>query len=335
LTVGRLLLAPFNLDAMPAPAGGWVAVAMAGALSLIPLAFLVIAAWMRRGSFAPAPGEGPGLARIALFGGVWAVVGWLPAFAPNLPWQAYYALLGLLGVWMIGGVLLQRVPWLALVLVAALVFLHAGRAVTPGNGMGNEWNLVRAGQFVNQTRAAFKARYPRLPPNSRVYLANVPGSVGLIPSDQGSVVLRVWYGDPTLRAFYQSHYLPRRPGDPAGTDYILSYHPSSGWVEDQTIAWSGPATYDDWEIYARSMYQFGRYQEAANALSELVKVRPERADFALELGRCYLEMEDTTEAVGWFRKVAGMVGAADSVREVARMLEHWGERDSGQHDVGD
>lgn len=323
-TVGRLLLTPFNLDKMPAPSGGWVAVTIAAALSLIPLAFLVIAAGTRRGVFAPVEREKPGLARIAIFGGLWAVIAWLPAFAPNLPWQAYYALLGLLGVWMIGGVLLRRVPWLALVLVVALVFLHAGRAATPEKGMGSEWNLVRAGTFVNQTRASFKARYPRLPPNSRVYLANVPGSVGLIPSDQGSVVLRVWYGDPTLRAFYQSHYLPRRPGDPAGTDYILSYNPSSGWVQDQMIPWNGHATYDDWENYARSMYQFGRYQEAANALGVLVKVRPKRADYALELGRCYLEMEDTTEAVGWFRKVAGMAGVPDSVgmaaRQFARLL---------------
>src|SRR5262249_9606120 len=153
---------------------------------------------------------------------------------------------------------LARRPVLAFPVIAALVTLNAAARATHSTRLDSPWYLARLAEDVESTRSYFLSHYPTFPPHSRVYLSDVPANLGLVPGDGGADALRAWYGDSTLTTAYLSHYLPRRPGEPAGTDYFLRWDAdAASWSEQQRIATERPS-YDQWEEFANTMWSYGR-----------------------------------------------------------------------------
>jgi hypothetical protein len=314
---GRLLLTLVNLDELPRPEAGFAPVALPALLAAIPLVGLAVwAAWRRD---AGATGASPG--RVAAFGATWALLGWLPLLEPSLPWHPYYGLLGAFGAWLILGTLLERRAWIAPIVIAALVALHAGRVATPSVSLDSEWYLARVGDLVRSTRAYFTAAYPSFPGHSRVFLAEVPGNLGLVPADTASSVLAVWYRDPTLSANYLSRYRPRAPAEPPGPDWFFTFDPARGWSEEEHIPAGPRAERDQWDKYARTMWSFHEFPEAIEALERLARAEPGNVDHAVHLGDCHLALGDTTQAIRWYRRAAALPGAPAEIAGRASALE--------------
>jgi len=322
------LLSVLNLDAWPRPGLAWSSTlpwVLAGAAPL--LLVVAWAAWracpVRGAARAQESVLPPG--RLALFAAVWMVLGWLPLFAPFVYWHAYYALLGTLGAWLLLAMWLRRRLALAAVLVVAVVALRVAQLVTPGTGFGTEWFQWRVAVFTEHTRQSLQRAHPTLPPHTRVYLSNVPGSVGLVPGAEESGILRAWYGDPTLQTRFYSRYRLRVPGAPPGRDFFFVHDSLAGWrevvagPESLTRALAADTVWKlDHNDLAATMANARDWRGAAAEWEKLATVATWRWDYAYDVGLCREQLGDTAAAAEWYRRAAQRPGAAAFVLEAAR-----------------
>jgi hypothetical protein len=312
----RTLAVPFNLDAWPAPEGGWpraLATALPGIACLAALALLGGGA--RR---APAP-EG----RVLLFGATWAAIGWAPLLMPTLGWHAYYALLGALGAWLAIGPMLARRRGAAVALVAALALLRAARADTPSRDWGSEWYQRRAGSFIAFMREDLLRLHPTLPPHARLYFVRVPSNVGFLAGD--GPALRVWYGDSTLRGGYYPSFRPRASGTPRGPDLFFRYDSLGGWVEIRTgpedvaaARAANPRWTMDHDMLARTLASADDWERARFEYEKLAGADSARAEFAYNAGVCSAVLGDSSRAASWYARAAALPSADAEMRETAR-----------------
>jgi hypothetical protein len=306
----RSLLAVIELDSRPAPESGWPAVAIAAALPTALVASFVWTAWPRTAG-APRAGR-----RLVAFGGVWAACGWAPLLLPTIGWHDYYALFGALGAWLALGTLLARRRLAALVLVPALTLLSFAVADTPSRDWGTVWFQARAARFTGRTRAQLLRLHPALPRGSRLFFTSVPAGIGLVPGGDDSPTLRTWYGDPTLRIAFLSHYAPRAAGDAAGVDRFFRYEETAGWVEiaegPEDVA-AARARNPDWradhDVLAATLARAGEWGRAASEYAKLAGVEPARAEFAYDLALCLCSLGREAEARQWFERAVSLPGA--------------------------
>lgn len=318
LALPKPLLALANLDELPRPTIGWPLTIKAALAGILPLAALLV--WMFW-AIRSRPDGDRSLARVAMFGGAWFVIATLPLLVAGPAWQSYYALLGMMGAWLVIGVLLARRRWLALPLIAALVIARVGRATTPSADWGSEWYQARAAIFMLDSRAYFQARQPAFPPHSRIYLSKVPGGVGILPGGK-SIVMQAWSGDTTVETFYVSAYQPRAAGDVAGRDYFFSFEPARGWYEEPFPVVPGSSRVRDRENFALRMSQLNR---AGDSLAEYLRLAaqfPAQPGYTFNVASCYYRLGDSLEAARWYQRAAAIPGAPESMKRIAEQTRH-------------
>ncbi len=318
----RTGLALVNLEQRPAPAIGWGASLAGGAAGIVALAGFALWALLRarRAPAAPVPGA-------AAFTLAWAALGTLPMLMPSIGWHAYYGLLGALGVWLLIAPWLMRAPALAFAVVLALAVLRPLRADTPSWDWSSKAYFQRAGFFIEALRTDLLRRHPTLPSHSRLYFSQVPQNIGLVVAD--GPAFRVWYDDPTLRAGFYSAYAP--PVGPAGEsrDYFFKFDTTLTWrevVEGPEDLGSARAADPEWEEDHRELAlvlgSAGDWNHAAGEMIKLQQAFPDRVAYAVNLAFVYARLQDTTQALAWYRRAAAMPNASPSVREAAAEFEN-------------
>ncbi len=315
-----------NLHALPAPEAGWPAtlrLALPGAVAVVVLAVWGLFAGRGRGDAA----RGAAPRRAATFGVAWALLGWAPLLMPTVAWHPYPILLGALGAWLALAVALVRAPWPALALVGALGVARASLATTPSADWGTEWFQLRAARFSEAAHGALLRLRPALPPHSRVFLGGVPGGVGLLPGDEESPPLRVWYRDRTLRAASWERYAQRQAGDSLGEDVFLRFDFEGGWrevvrgAEDVAAERAGaPSWRADHERLAVALSRGGDWAAAAVEYTKLARAFPADATYPYYVGLALAVQGDSLGAVDWIRAAAALPSADQEIRAAARAL---------------
>ena len=320
------LLAVVNLHALPAPETGWAGV-LRTALPGVAVV-LALAAW---GLFAGGRREDTtrGIAprSVAVFGVTWALLGWAPLLMPTVAWHPYPVVFGALGAWLALAVALMRAPWPALALVSALAVTRAGLAATPSPDWGTEWFQLRAARFSEAARGELRRLRPVLPPHSRVFFSGVPGGTGLLPGNEESPPLRVWYRDRTLRAANWERYAPRAAGDSLGEDVFLRFDFEGGWREVTRGAEQGvtgraaiPYWRADHERLAVAFSRGGDWLAASAEYAKLAHRFPVDASYPYYAGLAFVVQGDSLEAARWVRRAAALPSADDEIRAAARGL---------------
>jgi Dolichyl-phosphate-mannose-protein mannosyltransferase len=341
----RTLLATINLPDATTPKGGWGAVLTDSLMAIVVVALLVARGARaarrnreprRAASAAPPVTAGTPTAplppeRVALFGSVWALLGWLPLFSPSIGWHAYYGAIGMLGAWLALAPPLARDPRRAVPALALLTVLGVAHARTPSFDWGDLWFQTRAAKVVTITHTYLRQTVPTLPRHSRVFFANVPVGSGLLPGADPPL-LRLWYGDSTLQAHFVSDFEPRPAGAPAGPDYFFAYDSTAGWKqEDLRTTLPAAPTADEREQYGSSLWNLGRFAQAARILRSLAAESTRRVDYTFNVGSCFVQMGDSAEAARWYWRAAQLPGAPEGVLRPANRLSRFlraGEKDS-------
>jgi len=322
----RTLLAVLNLHALPAPEAGWpgaLRTALPGVAGV-----LALAAWsLFAGAGREGPARGATPQRAAAFGVAWALLGWAPLLMPTVAWHPYPILFGALGAWLALAVALVRAPWPALALVAALAVARASLATTPSADWGTEWFQLRAARFSEAAHGALRRLRPTLPPHSRVFFSGVPGGVGLLPGDEESPPLRVWYRDRTLRAASWERYAPRQAGDSPGEDVFLRFDFEGGWrevargAEDVAAERAAPSPWRaDRERLAVALSRGGDWAAAAAEYTKLARAFPADATYPYYVGLALAVEGDSLGAADWIRAAAALPSADEEIRAAARAL---------------
>lgn len=323
--LGRTVLSLVNLDELPRPLSGWGAAATSGIVAAALLAGLVALGALRgQAKVATAAPPAAPAWRVAAFGATWAALAWVPLLMPSLGWHAYYAMLGILGAWLALAVLIASRPALAVAVVVALALLRSARTDTLSADWGTEWFQRRAQWFGAHTRDWLLARYPAMPPHSRVYVATLPGNVGLVPGGEESPALRVWYGDPTLRTFFLSRYTPRAAAAP-GCDYFFFWDSLAGWREvtagpepSSPGLQADPFWRRDHVALALVMTNTRDWRGAAVEWEKLAVAFPERPDYPYDLAVCLEQLGDSATAARWYSSAAERPRATEQILAAAR-----------------
>ena len=321
LTLGRTLAMPLNLDAWPAPEGGWAPTLARGLVGAALLVVLVL--WSARPVRRVGATTPTGLAR---FGMVWALAGWAPLLMPGLGWHAYYALFGAAGAWLAIAASMARYPLVASALVVGLAVLRSARADTPSLDWGDEWYQRRAASFLRVMRSDLLEQVPRPAPHTRFYFVRVPSNVGFLAGD--APALRVWYRDPTLRGGFYPSYRVRLADEPQGPDLFFRFDSTAGWVsirpgrEDMAQAQAAnPRWATDHQVLAQT---FARADNWGGALAEYLKMAGADSldvESAFNIGVCYEALGDSLNAARWHLRAAALPGADEEMRAVARQYE--------------
>ena len=317
------LLAVVNLDEWPKPVGGWGPVLGMGVVAVALLGATALAGLASAPRPTPAPRPTAPASRVAGFGAAWALLAWCPLAMPGLGWHAYYAMFGMLGAWCALAALLARRPALAIGVVVTLALLRAGRAETPSADWGSEWFQRRAANFGVLTRAYLFSRYPSFPPHSRIYMAELPGGMCLVPGGEESPALRVWYRDTTLQTYFASRYRPRPAGVNAGRDYLFTYDPTLGWREDSIVVLPEHPSGEQRLAYAEFMGTLGNFGAARAQYQALVALAPQRWEFAFNLGSCLVQQGDSALAARWYQRAAAMPGAPERIVRTAERMRRF------------
>ena len=308
------LLAIVNLDRPFDPQGGWgLALLLGGATALILAGF---ATW---GAAAREPGallggtarrRDPG--RLVFFGATWLILGWLPMFMPSLGWHAYYGLLGALGAWLAVAAALASRPRLAVALVGAVALLRPAHVRTFMDDWGTEACQRSSAAQVRTLRAELMRLHPSIPRHSRIYLANLPGGIGLITGPGDSPTLRTWYADPTLAAGFFTEYHPR-PAGKDGRDYFFAADSDLSLIEFTRGAGAvspslarNPVWQTGENELATIFSEQGEWDAALQGFLTLASLDPGAYDYALNAAVCYGRLGDAVSAARWLRRSAAL-----------------------------
>lgn len=296
------VLAMLNLDHPFQPDHGWPRAIGFGIAIAAVIAGMV--AWVARGPELLTPAR-----RVVAFGMVWWIAAWTPALLPSLGWHSYYGLLGMMGGWLaLGVVLARRMVW-GVALIAAVAMLRPASTDTFSNDWGTENYERRAAIITGQLESGLRRLHSSFPRHSRIFVANLPGGIGLLAGPGDSPMLRVWYSDSTLRVWPFSQYTKRAPHDTLGRDFFLATDSTFSWVEYH----KGPESLD--LAHARTaMWLAGANQlaglfvaseewDAARVQYEKVsQVDPGYYGSAQNIGVCWLNLGDSERAAFWFER---------------------------------
>ena len=312
----RSVLASFNLDAVLRPRIGFLP-ALGFALPGVAL-LSSCAAWAARGA-PPASGDPPPRS-VALFGGAWAVLAWLPLALPFLIWQPYYALMGAMGAWIAIAAGLLRRPWLVVLVVATLALIRVARIETPVREWGDAVLHSEGRRFMERTRAFLALHHPALPAGARLYFGGVPRGMVFVTGAGDAPALRVWYGRGAYGDIW-SDYHARLLGRP-GADYFFIYDPDRGWREIIAGREDVPASQradPDWrpdhERLALTFTNAGDSRAAGAEYAKLAFAYPTRADYAYLAGLSAEAAGDPVGALLWYAEAVKRPGADEEMQQ--------------------
>ncbi len=315
---GAHLLSLVNLERGFEPQGGWGPALLVGVVTA-----LILAGFATWALAAHDPTDGPGQptrprhpGRLMLFGAIWLVAGWLPMVMPSLGWRAYYGLLGALGAWLALAVGLTARPRIAVALIAAVALVRPAHTRTLTEDLGTEAYQRRSALLARTLRAELRRLHPRIPSHSRIYLANLPGSMGLVSGPGDSPTLRVWYGDTTVRGGYFTDYAPRS-AEAEGRDYFFAANDGLGLIEFTRDAGAVPADLARNPVWlagenelATIFAESGEWDAALQGFLALASVDPGAYDYAHNAAVCYARLGDTASAAHWLRRSAALRDSA-------------------------
>jgi hypothetical protein len=317
--VARAALVAINLDRVPSPEAGWGPALSIGVIGALILGGIALA------GCAAASEHAPPRARLAEFGVWWALVGWLPLLMPSLGWHAYYALLGVAGVWLALGTLIARSTPASVALVVALALIRPARADTPSLDWGSEWYQRRAASFIAAMRADMLRQHPHPAPHTRFFFVRVPSNVGFLAGDGPAV--RIWYRDSTLRAGYYSSYQPRPADRATAPDLFFRFDSTGRWVEvmpgPEDVARGrerNPRWEKDHATLAGALAVGGDWTLAAHEYVKLAGAFPDRGGYAHDAAVSFEALGDSAAAARWYATAAALPGADDETRRSAQRL---------------
>jgi hypothetical protein len=212
--------------------------------------------------------------------------------------------------------------------VAVFALIRPARAWTPQVDLGSEWYLSRAAWMTAAVRSDLMEHRHTLPPHSRVFLAGLPGGVGLMPSPGKCPALEVWYGDRTLRGYFFSQYSRREAGDTLGKDFFFVFDPDGHSTEivmgpeDLRHARRDPGWQRSHLELAALLFDRGDRAGCAAELAKMVLVSPDDPSLMLALGACYEGMGNRAAADRWYRRAFDLPGASEALLAGAR--HDWG-----------
>jgi hypothetical protein len=207
-------------------------------------------------------------------------------------WSPYYACLPALGVALLAGFLLRRLPPQA-VGAALGLFLLLGvwcrGMVLSGEAAWTEPVFVDASRAARTVEAHFKRLHPTFPPGSQI-LASVTatGTRGIRATLHEAQALRIWYRDPSLVTVTPEQRAASRPMEylfrvTAGLD-VVEIDP-----ERLRVQWSGTGTPHPWEVsrplrgYARALAASGEIDRAVGILRRLAEIEQQDQERAYDL----------------------------------------------------
>jgi len=327
------VLGLLNLDMWPAPVTGWartLLVALAPAVLLVALVIRAGAASRGDGPsgrpLTGAHGARAGRRRVMAFGVLWAAIGWLPLAHPALGLHAYYGIFGMIGAWLAIAAAVAPHPRLGVALIAGIALLRPARADTPSLDWGTESYQRRSAALSDTMHVELMRLHPALAPHSRVFFAGVPGGPGLIAGPGNSPALRVWYGDPTLRGGFFSHYRPRAADDTVGVDLFLLGDSTGHWMDvvrgagDPGVARPDVRWQDAHALLAETLYRAGDPRGARGEFEKLAAAFPGRYEYPHNAGACSIEIGDSLAAARWFDRAATTPGATARALAAAREI---------------
>jgi len=194
------------------PANGWTSGQWAAVGAALAIAFAGLFLLPRHESEGPRQ-PGLSLPRAALLGALLT----LPALAlPALMiqrWAAYFVCMPALGVAILAGICLSRVPLaLAMGAVAAYVGLGFwGRAIdTQSSNALTERSFVEASHAIGEVERGFRSLRPVFPRDSQVLVSVASsGLLGIDGTMHDGQALRTFYREPSLRTLRPERRLPR------------------------------------------------------------------------------------------------------------------------------
>jgi hypothetical protein len=319
-----------NLAPWPNPEKGWgsaVVHALPAIVLLTALAGWGLAAGRSRAR-APRADAPRASGRIAAFGALWALLGWLPLALPSIAWRSHYVLFGALGAWLAIGVGLVRRPVPAVATVALLALLRSASGDTVSQDWSSEWYRRRADEFMRVLRADLMAHVPAPPHHARFWFVRVPSHVGFLAGD--GPALRVWYGDSTLRGGYYSAFRARTSGEARGPDYFFRFDSAGAWVpvvsgaEDTAAARrANPRWEQDHVMLATTLANGGDWTAAAGEYMKLAHAAPERIEYAYDAAVACESFGDSTAAAVWYARAAALPDADEDARAMARRFARY------------
>ena len=279
---------------------------------VVALLVLIAGVWHLDRRQGPARADSPvSLRRVAWIAALFGIPTLLmPAFLIR-HWAPYFACIPAVASAMVLGPVLARrrtVVAVAALSLLLLVGLRYRSAHAANESAWTETVFVQAADAVKQVRANFRMLFPTFPSGSQVVISTAStGSRGIHSTLVGNQALRVWYGDPSLRAVTT---LTRRPGAPAEylvritTDLdVLAIDTESRGVRSAT---SRPPDMSEIDRpvrnYARAVAAGGETDRAIRILESIGRAGPPEA-------RIYSE-----------RLIAAVLLAADRRDEAARIL---------------
>jgi hypothetical protein len=317
------VLAVLNLEAWPIPAVGWSQAVTLGLIGAAPLVAFVVA-WRSPAALVTR--------RTILACAGWALLGFAAPALPALGWHSYYTLLGLIGAWAALGALLAPRVSIAVAVVTLAAVLRAGRATTPSVDWGDESFQLQSGYALRALRDSLTALHPSLPHGSRVYFTHQGNPQGLVSG--GSLALRIWYDDPTLRSYHLRDFVVRGPEEPPGPDYFFYVDATHRLVELAASRDGRPPAQRDpaWEgrhyNLATALLLGGDVEGAGGEYLAVARADPARSDCALYAAACYraLGREALAEQAVGLAMAAG-VSRADAEAKVTQLVATLPRRD--------
>jgi len=312
-----------NAGFVPRPADGWRQVLF----TALPTAALFVATVLV-GFRAGTQGRPAGRWRVAAWSASWALLGWLPLLMPGIRWQPYYALWGGLGMSCALAIGLARWRVLAVTAVIGLSVLRTASAWTPRVTLGSEWYQTHSAALTEAVRRDLLEHHASLPAHSRVFLATVPGGVGLIPTPGYCPALEVWYREPTLRGYFYSQYAPRAARDTLGHDFFFVFDAAGRSTEvvrgpeDVAVAREDPDWLPRHMELASLLVSKGDRAACAEEFEKLTQAFPADPALLFSLGACRESLGDLERAQACYRKAFSLPGANPEMLAIAR--RDWG-----------
>ena len=166
--------------------------------------------------------------------------------------------------------------------------------------------------LVRTLRAELMRLHPSIPRHSRIYLANLPGGIGLITGPGDSPTLRTWYADPTLAAGFFTEYHPR-PAGKDGRDYFFAADSDLSLIEFTRGAGAvspslarNPVWQTGENELATIFSEQGEWDAALQGFLTLASLDPGAYDYALNAAVCYGRLGDAVSAARWLRRSAAL-----------------------------
>lgn len=311
--------ARYALTAVNLPITG-LATAWPARLTLACLAALAVIAawaWTTRDAEPRVVEAGPWSVGRAARLGAWITIP--PLALPALlvrPWGAYFVAVPSIGVAILGGVLLARLPVRRAALAAA-AFLVLGvfsrGAIVPGAEVWTERTFVDAERAARRVEVAFRDLEPALAPGAHALVSvGRTGTLGLFQTLHRYDALRVWYRDPSIVTLAPE----TRPSSPA-REYLFRVTPDLAVIEIDPRsgyfrASGGRARLDEVALplraYARGLAASGQPERGAAILGRLARLDP-----------APLRSYDLRVAASALR-LAGRAAEAESLRATAPPL---------------